>query len=246
MLLVALTGRRARPLREIVLESGARALPAYRTRAGLMEAAAELALADDDGVARAVAVDAVHALAHVGVAGLAGLVIDAGLLGSAFVPAELARAVVAGVPPRDSRPPPAPALPAEPPGAATQASPPRVVVVDDDAMVLRALDRFLSSHGATVHTVSSALEAAAVVYLQQPTVVVLDVLMPGMDGERTWSLLRSASAKPPRVVFYSGIGPRELAAVAPGDPYVDRVSKDAGPEALLAAVERAHRLSVAG
>jgi len=34
---------------------------------------------------------------------------------------------------------------------------------------------------------------------------------------------------------------RELAAIAHGDPYVDRVSKEDGPDALVAAVMRAHR-----
>lgn len=242
---VALSGRRGRPLQELLLEDGKRILPVYRSRASLNDAAAELPLDVDGGGPQGVAVDAVHALAHLDVAKLDGLVIDAGLLGSAFVPAAVARRAVAERNKRPSRPPAAPAPVPPEAGPAPEAGPPRVVVVDDDPLVLRALERFLSMHGLVVHCVAAPLEAAAVVYMHRATVLVLDVLMPGADGERVWDLLRAATATPPRVVFYSGIGVRELERIARGDPYVDRVSKEDGPEALLAAIRRAHEKGLA-
>ena len=42
------------------------------------------------------------------------------------------------------------------------------------------------------------------------------------------------------MIFYSGIGGRELASIARGDPRVERVSKESEPSELWAAILRAH------
>lgn len=241
---VALTGRRGRPLHELMLEgSGDRVLCAFRTREVLDEAAESFDLRTTEGTLKAVEVEGVHALAHVHAARLAGLVIDPGAMGSALVPMTAARDAVARASGTPSIPPPPPVRPPSTPTIEDQA--PRVVVVDDDPLVLRSLERFLTGRGATVFTVVSSLEAAAMTMLQRPTVLVLDVMMPGMDGERVWGLLGRATTRPPNVVFYSGIGARELASIARGDPRVERVTKESEPQELWEAVARAHARSVA-
>lgn len=122
---------------------------------------------------------------------------------------------------------------------------PRVVVVDDDPRVLRATKRFLESRGAIVRAVGEPLDAATAVTEHRPTVLVLDVSMPTLDGERLWGLFRGVTVKMPRVVFYSGIGEGQLAAVGKRDPTVQRVLKSASPDELWDAVVRAHQTSPA-
>jgi FixJ family two-component response regulator len=122
---------------------------------------------------------------------------------------------------------------------------PRVVVVDDDPRVLRATKLFLESRGAIVRAVGEPLDAAAAVTEHRPTVLVLDVSMPSLNGERLWGLFRGVTVEMPGVVFYSGVGEGQLAAVGRRDPNVQRVLKSASPDALWDAVMRAHETSPA-
>ena len=57
-----------------------------------------------------------------------------------------------------------------------------VLVVDDDHGVSAVFKRLLTADGFTVTTVADGSSAAALVAVHQPDVVLLDVLMPGVDG----------------------------------------------------------------
>lgn len=58
----------------------------------------------------------------------------------------------------------------------------RVLVVDDDRAVRDSLRRALSLHGHEVLLAADGMEAIRTVHDEQPDVVVLDVMMPGVDG----------------------------------------------------------------
>ncbi len=57
-----------------------------------------------------------------------------------------------------------------------------ILVVDDDAPVLRALKRVLESAGYQVSTASDGQEALAMIARARPDLLVLDIIMPRMDG----------------------------------------------------------------
>ena len=61
-------------------------------------------------------------------------------------------------------------------------SEPLVLVVDDEATVRQALERALRLEGFAVTTAADGLEALAAVAQHPPAVIVLDVMMPGLDG----------------------------------------------------------------
>ena len=61
-------------------------------------------------------------------------------------------------------------------------SDPLVLVVDDLAPNVRLLEAVLSPRGFRVATASSGEEALAALSKECPDVVLLDILMPGMDG----------------------------------------------------------------
>ena len=61
-------------------------------------------------------------------------------------------------------------------------SEPLVLVVDDEATVRQALERALRLEGFAVTTAADGLEALAAVAQRPPAVIVLDVMMPGLDG----------------------------------------------------------------
>ena len=69
----------------------------------------------------------------------------------------------------------------------------RVLVVDDDATVRDLMRRFLSREGFDVITAESGAEGLVAARTLRPSVITLDVLMPGMDG---WSMLEAMKSDP--------------------------------------------------
>ena len=114
---------------------------------------------------------------------------------------------------------------------------PRVAIVDDDVLVLRALDRLLRAAGLAVETFSSADE-----FLQsrRPAAgcVVMDLSMPGRGGlELQRALAEAADSRP--IVFISGQGtvPASVQAMKAGA--VDFLTKPIDEPRLLDAVRAA-------
>jgi two-component system alkaline phosphatase synthesis response regulator PhoP len=58
----------------------------------------------------------------------------------------------------------------------------RILVVDDDEMVLMALDELLKPEGYEVHTFSRGKEALKSLDQEEYDLLMLDVIMPEMDG----------------------------------------------------------------
>ena len=72
-----------------------------------------------------------------------------------------------------------------------------ILVVDDDRAVREALERALGLEGYDVELAADGAEALAAVERREPDAVVLDVLMPGIDGLEVCRLLRKAQSRVP-------------------------------------------------
>jgi DNA-binding NtrC family response regulator len=116
----------------------------------------------------------------------------------------------------------------------------RIVVVDDDAALLKLIERQLTFRGAHVVAHGSPFGLSTVLLSHHPTVVVLDVTMPGLDGGKLWELGRDVVTPRPGVIFYSALGPAPLAALTSRFPEAEGLTKPATSDVLWAAVERAH------
>ncbi len=68
-----------------------------------------------------------------------------------------------------------------------------VVVIDDEAAQRELTTRFLKRHGFAVQTASDGMTGLALVRARKPQMVLLDVMMPGMDG---WTVLRTLKEDP--------------------------------------------------
>ncbi|MDE3077669.1 MAG: response regulator, partial [Chloroflexota bacterium] len=66
----------------------------------------------------------------------------------------------------------------------------RTLVVDDDPAVTSVLRRGLSYEGFAVDTASSGAEALNLARERPPDIVILDVMMPAMDGLEVVKRLR--------------------------------------------------------
>ena len=72
----------------------------------------------------------------------------------------------------------------------------RVLVVEDDPEIRRALVRGLTENGAVVTAVGSAVEAIKALSVERPDAVVLDLGLPDLDGADVLALVRATSDVP--------------------------------------------------
>ena len=68
---------------------------------------------------------------------------------------------------------------------------PTVLIVDDDQKLLKMLQRTLAYEGLNVLTATNGQEALAQVDVYQPDIIILDWLMPKMDGLAVMEQLRA-------------------------------------------------------
>ena len=73
----------------------------------------------------------------------------------------------------------------------------KVLIVDDDLKLLKMLQRTLMYEGFGVITVADGEEALAKVYTEQPDVIVLDWMLPKLDGVAVLEALRTEHNETP-------------------------------------------------
>jgi DNA-binding response OmpR family regulator len=67
----------------------------------------------------------------------------------------------------------------------------KILVVDDDLKILKILQHTLSKEGFKVTTAASGEEALQIAKQSFPDLVLLDIMMPGMDGFETYQRLKA-------------------------------------------------------
>ena len=112
-----------------------------------------------------------------------------------------------------------------------------ILVVDDQAANLRAVSALLTRHGYTVVTADSGAQALELAAGCQPDLLLLDMMMPGMDGfELLQGIKQDAQLRRVPAVFLTAAQDRELLVRAFDSGAVDYVTKPFMPEELLARV----------
>jgi FixJ family two-component response regulator len=76
-----------------------------------------------------------------------------------------------------------------------------IVIVDDDASILRSLDRILSAHGFRVRTFAIASEALASDLPRSNACMIVDVNMPQMNGFQFCESLRNSGRNLPTIMI---------------------------------------------
>jgi two-component system response regulator MprA len=101
---------------------------------------------------------------------------------------------------------------------------PRVLVVDDDRAVRESLRRSLEFNGYDVALAADGAEALAGIAAAAPDVVVMDVMMPRLDGLETTRALRTAGNDLPILVLTArdAIGDRVEGLDAGADDYLTK------------------------
>jgi diguanylate cyclase (GGDEF)-like protein len=102
----------------------------------------------------------------------------------------------------------------------------KVLIVDDDPVVLKMYGQTLSRQHYEVITASTGLEALRKVYAEGPDIVLLDIMMPEMDGYQVCTQLRRAprTADLPILMLtaLSGVAARKKAFEIGADDFVTK------------------------
>ncbi len=96
-----------------------------------------------------------------------------------------------------------------------------LLFVDDDAEVLDINEKFFKEQGYNVITTANPLECIALMKSKKPDCVVLDVMMPGMDGYTLCKEIRKISSTP--IIFLTGKSSEDdkiNGLVTGGDDYI--------------------------
>ncbi len=71
-----------------------------------------------------------------------------------------------------------------------------VVYIEDDARIARLMAKYLESHGVLVTLASDGAEGVATVMRERPDLVLLDLMLPGIDGIEVCRQLRARTDTP--------------------------------------------------
>lgn len=101
-----------------------------------------------------------------------------------------------------------------------------VVVIDDSPTALAAVTKWLEMEGFDVVALSRSLGATKTIMQVRPSVLLLDIKLPGLSGDRLAMVLSQnpATASLP-VIFYSQIDPAEMKRLAHACSVVGAISK---------------------
>ncbi len=117
----------------------------------------------------------------------------------------------------------------------------RILVVDNDRFCVRIVDEFLSQAGYEVVRAYDGMEAMEAMERELPDAVLLDIVMPKIDGDRLFRYMRAnARTRHIPVVVLSGtlVEDRERLLVMGADAYVAKGRRDDMRQNILAALER--------
>ena len=118
----------------------------------------------------------------------------------------------------------------------------RILVVDDERPIRRALEVTLAKAGYSVDTATDAADALTKAALTPPDLVILDLMLPGMDGWQVLRELRAGGTECPVVVVSARASEQDKVQVLKmgADDYV---AKPFGMSELVARVEAVLRRS---
>jgi two-component system cell cycle sensor histidine kinase/response regulator CckA len=127
------------------------------------------------------------------------------------------------------------------------ARPPRILVVDDEANDRQLLEVLLAAEGFTIVTASSGAQALAVIALDPPDLILLDVMMPDMNGYQVAEAIKGdPKLAPIPVVMVTMLDDREAMMRALAAGAEDFLSKPVHRAELYMRVRNLLRLKAYG
>ena len=114
--------------------------------------------------------------------------------------------------------------------------PPKILVIDDDVAITELMSMLLKTHGFDVLTTNSGAEGVDLVKKNAPSVVILDLMMPEMDGWQVCTAIRAFSNIP--ILILSAINDPSIVASALDTGADDFLVKPVSSSVLVAHIRK--------
>jgi len=96
-----------------------------------------------------------------------------------------------------------------------------ILLIEDDQMLLRLLAKSFEKVGFIVLTADNGKDGIEVASKKQPDIIVLDIILPQVDGVTVYKALQAAKAP---IVVWTNLAQKEVEA-AIGEPGIDYLAK---------------------
>lgn len=126
----------------------------------------------------------------------------------------------------------------------TPAVRPALLLVDDDPTLLSVLARRMAREGYEVTTAESGARALALLDQRWPALLIVDLMMPGMDGFELCRRVKRIADLP--IIVLSAVDASEAKVRALEEYAEDYITKPFNPDELVARVQRVLRRAAAG
>jgi DNA-binding response OmpR family regulator len=121
---------------------------------------------------------------------------------------------------------------------------PALLLVDDDPTLLAVLARRMAREGYEVLTAPSGAQALQQLEQRWPSLLIIDLMMPGMDGFELCARVKRIADLP--IIVLSAVDASEAKVRALEDYAEDYITKPFDPDELVARVQRVLRRSATG
>ena len=121
---------------------------------------------------------------------------------------------------------------------------PAILLVDDDPTLLSVLSRRMAREGYDVVSAESGPRALQLLEMRWPSLLIIDLMMPGMDGFELCARVKRIADLP--IIVLSAVDASEAKVRALEDYAEDYVTKPFDPDELVARVQRVLQRAPAG
>ncbi len=111
--------------------------------------------------------------------------------------------------------------------------PVRILLIDDDDLLCDLLATLLGLEGYEVTRAANGEEGLAILNQQQFDVILLDLLMPRLDGLRFLRILRETGQAAPPIIVLSASATGDVSAALRSTGIAAQIRKPVQPETLL-------------
>ncbi len=109
----------------------------------------------------------------------------------------------------------------------------KVFIIDDDENALNLARRILEKSDYEVVTTTQVIGSTAAINSFKPDVILVDLMMPALSGERMVELLQKGLHYKPKIILFSNKSEDELRKVAKETGADDYIAKINGPASIM-------------
>ncbi len=109
----------------------------------------------------------------------------------------------------------------------------KVFIIDDDENALNMARRVLEKADYEVASTTRVIGTTAAINSFMPDIILLDVMMPALSGDRMVELLQKGLRHKPRIILFSNKSEEELVKLTKESGADDHIAKINGPASIL-------------